>query len=147
MSHFLITGGVALGGSVWASGTETAKLTASDDAFNDTLGWSVALSGDGSTVAAGARYAAIGGKSAQGAAYVFTMSGPGWANMTQTAKLAASDGAAGDFFGYSVAISGDTVVVGAYEEESNATGVNGNQTDNSATGSGAARGNPWSAAE
>ena len=34
--------------------------------------------------------------------------------MTQTAKLTASDGAAGDYFGYSVAISGDTVVVGAF---------------------------------
>ena len=39
--------------------------------------------------------------------------GTGWANMTQTAKLAASDGAAGDDFGYSVSISGNTVVVGA----------------------------------
>ena len=41
-------------------------------------------------------------------------------------------------FGYSVAVSGDTVVVGAHCEDSNATGVNGNQSDNSAIDSGAA---------
>ena len=41
-------------------------------------------------------------------------------------------------FGASVAISGDTVVVGAHWEDSNATGVNGNQSDNSAANSGAA---------
>src|SRR5207249_11401484 len=44
----------------------------------------------------------------------------------------------GDEFGYSVAASGDTVVVGARAEYSNATGVNGNQSDNSAPQSGAA---------
>ena len=37
--------------------------------------------------------------------------------MIETAKLAASDGAVGDYFGYSVAISGDTVVIGAWGEE------------------------------
>ena len=45
---------------------------------------------------------------------------------------------AGDNFGRSVAISGDTMVIGAVGEDSNATGVNGNQTNNSATDSGAA---------
>src|SRR5439155_9843308 len=44
----------------------------------------------------------------------------------------------GDLFGVSVSVSGDTVVVGAILEDSNATGVNGNQSDNSATNSGAA---------
>src|SRR5208282_559294 len=48
-----------------------------------------------------------------GAAYVFTEPGTGWASMTQTAKLTASDGIAEDDFGNSVAISGNTVVVGA----------------------------------
>ena len=51
--------------------------------------------------------------SGQGAAYVFTEPGSGWANMTQTAELTPSDGAADDKFGDSVAISGNTVVVGA----------------------------------
>jgi hypothetical protein len=43
----------------------------------------------------------------------------------------------GDSFGYSVSISGDTIVVGAYWEDSPATGVNGTQGDGS-TNSGAA---------
>ena len=46
----------------------------------------------------------------------------------------------GDGFGLSVAVSGDTVVVGAFLEDSNATGVNGDQSDNSALGSGARTG-------
>ena len=70
-----------------------------------------------------------------GAAYVFTRSGTNW---SQQAYLKASNTEVDDWFGPSVAISGDTVVVGAYEEDSNATGVNGNQSDNSATNSGAA---------
>ena len=49
----------------------------------------------------------------KGAAYVFTEPGSGWANMTQAAKLTASDGAADDQFGQSAAVSGNTVVVGA----------------------------------
>ena len=70
-----------------------------------------------------------------GAAYVFVRNGVTW---TQQAYLKASNTDAGDLFGYSVAVSGDTVVVGAYGEDSNATGVNGDQTDNSARDSGAA---------
>ncbi|MCJ7723573.1 MAG: hypothetical protein MUP03_05535, partial [Anaerolineales bacterium] len=48
-----------------------------------------------------------------GAAYVFVKPGGGWANMTQTKKLTASDKAANDWLGYSVSVSGD-VVVGAH---------------------------------
>ena len=57
---------------------------------------------------------------------------------SQQAYLKASNTEASDYFGYSVAVSGDTVVVGAYVEGSTATGVNGNQSDNSAWASGAA---------
>ena len=70
-----------------------------------------------------------------GAAYVFVRSGTTW---SQQAYLKASNTGAGDYFGCSVAVSGDTVVVGAYGEDSSATGVNGNQSDNSATDAGAA---------
>ena len=49
-----------------------------------------------------------------GSAYVFENTGSGW---TQVAKLTASDGAANDYFGYSVAISGDTAIVGAYRDD------------------------------
>src|SRR5262245_42602094 len=56
----------------------------------------------------------------------------------QQAYLKASNTDAVEGFGYSVAVSGDTAVVGAIFESSNATGVNGNQNDNSAQNSGAA---------
>src|SRR5439155_4383168 len=70
-----------------------------------------------------------------GAAYVFVRSGATW---SQQAYLKASNTETYDVFGSSVAVSGDTVVVGAVGEYSNATGVNGNQSDNSAPSSGAA---------
>ena len=94
---------------------ETAKLTASDGAANEEVGASIAVSSDGSTVVAGAPAATISGKTDQGAAYVFVRPPSGWASGTQTAKLTASDGASGDEFGYSVAVSSDgsAVVVGA----------------------------------
>ena len=73
---------------------------------------------------------------AAGAAYVYTRSGTTW---TQQAYVKASNTGAGDRFGIAVALSsnGNTLAVGAYREDSNATGINGNQADNSATDSGA----------
>jgi len=56
----------------------------------------------------------------------------------QQAYLKASITGGSDYFGYSVALAGDTLVVGALQKDSNATGVNGNQADNSASASGAA---------
>src|SRR5262249_24477862 len=69
--------------------------------------------------------------------YVFIRSGTTW---SQQAYIKASNTDDGDFFGNSVALSSDgsTLVVGATHEDSNATGVNGNQADNSATHRGAA---------
>ena len=58
-------------------------------------------------------------------------------NLSQQAYLKASNTGAWDYFGYSVAVSNDTVVVGAYYEDSAAKGVNGNQSYNSASNSGA----------
>jgi hypothetical protein len=101
----------------WAAGvTETAKLTASDGAFADTLGQSVAVSADGSTIAAGAPGASVNGQRGQGAVYVFTRPQGGWANGAETAKLTASEGAAGDALGHAVAISADgSLIVGGAE--------------------------------
>ena len=70
-----------------------------------------------------------------GAAYVFVRNGTAW---SQQAYLKASNTDPQDFFGSSVAISSDTVVVGAKNEQSSATGVNGDQTDNSLFRTGAA---------
>jgi hypothetical protein len=87
---------------------QTGEPTTSDGAAHDYAGWSMAISG--STAVVGAYNHAVSGHSAQGAAYVYTLSGSTW---TQTAELTASDGAAGDEFGYAVAISGSTTVIGA----------------------------------
>jgi len=70
-----------------------------------------------------------------GAACVFARNGTTW---TQQAYLKASNTGGGDFFGSSVAVSGNTVVVGAPGEDSGATGVNGDGSNNSSSASGAA---------
>jgi hypothetical protein len=88
---------------------ELTPHNATDYAAGDHLGISVAVSGD--TLIAGAYRANVGGNSNQGAAYVFTRSGPNW---SQQQKLVAADGAADDQFGISVALDGDTALVGAY---------------------------------
>jgi hypothetical protein len=113
-------------GTTW---TQQAYLKASNTDANDDFGSSVAVSGD--TVVVGALFE--NSALSSGAAYVFVRNGTTW---TQQAYLKASN--TGGWFGGSVAISGDTVVVGACGESSSATGVNGNQSDNSAGGSGAA---------
>jgi hypothetical protein len=56
---------------------------------------------------------------------------------TQKAYLKASNSNADYEFGVSLALTGDSLAVGAYREDSNATGINGNQADNSAPNSGA----------
>jgi len=88
--------------------TERAELVPADGAASDYLGRSVAIDGD--TAVVGAAAADVGDNMDQGAAYVFVRSGDTW---TQTAKLTSSDGAAGDEFGFAVAISGDTIVIGS----------------------------------
>ncbi len=85
---------------VW---TEVAKLTASDGQAQDQFGVSVAIDGD--TVIVGAFQDDF-----KGSAYVFERAGGVW---TEVAKFTANDGQVGDWFGYSVAIDGDTAIVGA----------------------------------
>jgi hypothetical protein len=68
----------------------------------------------GNTIVAGAPFHRVGANQQQGAVYVFTMPASGWANATQAAELSASDGAVYDGLGYSVAVSGSTVVAGAH---------------------------------
>lgn len=92
-------------GAAW---TEQRKLTASDGATDDRFGFAVALGNN--TVAVGAPEDTIGTNDNQGSVYVFTRNGATW---TEQPKLIAGDGAANDFFGGAVAISGDTLAVGA----------------------------------
>jgi hypothetical protein len=134
-------------GVIWS---QQAYLKASNVGNNSTLsagdqfGCSVGISGD--TLIVGAHFedsnaTGINGDgnddsaAHSGAAYVFARSGVTW---TQQAYLKESNTDAGDQFGTSVAISGDTIIVGANGEASNATGINGNQSDNSAQAAGAA---------
>lgn len=90
---------------------EVAKLTASDGANSDSLGNAVAASGD--MVLVGAADAKIGANDGQGAAYLFAPDAAGeWQQIT---KLTALYGESGDGFGFSVALSGAQVLIGAYE--------------------------------
>ena len=100
----------------WASATQTAKLTASDATRNDYFGQSVSMEGD--AVAVGA-YANADDGLESGSAYIFVKPSAGWANTTETAKLTASDAAKADRFGWSISVTGDTVVVGAYKDNDN----------------------------
>lgn len=98
--------------SGWANMTQTAELSASDAASADGFGQSVGIAGQ--TVAIGAPVATIDGKLNQGAVYLYVEPVSGWANMSETAKLTASDGQAQDVFGeVSVAAGGSLVFVGA----------------------------------
>jgi hypothetical protein len=98
--------------SGWTDMTETAKLTTSGGGAKF-MGWSVAT--DGTTVVTGAPDASFKPNVNQGASYVFVEPNDGWANTsTANAKLTASDSAAYDSQGYSVSISNNTIVAGAW---------------------------------
>ncbi len=101
-------------GTTWSQQT-TPSLLANNGAANDLFGASVALSADGNTALIGAYFK----NSNKGAAYVFVRSGTVWSQQT-TPSLLASDGAAGDRFGYAVALSADgtTALIGAYSKSS-----------------------------
>jgi len=131
-------------GGAWS---QQAYVKASNTDVNDRFGWSVSLSGDGNTLAVGAFWedsnaTGIDGNQADnsavqaGAVYVFIRSGGAW---SQQAYVKASNTDADDGFGDSVSLSGDgnTLAVGSRREDSNATGIDGNQADNSAVASGA----------
>lgn len=131
-------------GSAW---TQQAYLKASNTETDDRFGGSLALSSDGNTLAVGAAYedsvaTGVNGNqsdnsaSRAGAVYVFTRSGDAW---SQQAYVKASNTEAEDYFGFSVAISsdGNTLAVGAIGEASSATGVGGNQAENTAAFAGA----------
>jgi hypothetical protein len=112
-----------------AAFAEQAYITASNTGAGDEFGYSVAVSGN--TLAVGAHFEASSttgidstpdnSAANAGAVYIFVRSGTSW---TQQAYIKASNSQAGDEFGYSVALSGDTLVVGAIGEDSNTQGIN-----------------------
>ena len=93
---------------------QVTKLTAADAQNDDEFGYSVAVSGDTAVVGA---YLEDASGTFAGAAYVFQRDEGGADSWGQVAKLTASDAHAFDFFGTSVAVSGDTTVVGAESED------------------------------
>ena len=127
---------------IWS---QQAYVKASNRGNGDEFGISVALSGDGNTLAVGAWFESssttgIGSTPDElafraGAAYVFTRSAGTW---SQRAYVKASNTGAADFFGASVALSsdGNTLVVGAPQEDSSTTGIDG-APDELATNAGA----------
>lgn len=96
----------------WADMTETAQITASDGQNGDQFGASVSISGK--TVVVGAPIHGVGSNQVQGAAYIFVEPANGWASMTQTAELTASNGSTNSGLGRCVSMSGDTAVAGGY---------------------------------
>ena len=127
--------------------TETIAYIKASNTGDDSFGRSVALSADGNTLAVGATRedssaTGINGDQADnsapvsGAVYVFTRSGSLW---EQQAYIKASNTNAFDRFGESVSLSadGNTLAVGAVSKDSSATGINGDQTDDSVFSSGA----------
>ena len=131
-------------GSSWS---QQAYIKASNTEAFDYFGEAVSLSADGNRLAVGAYGEAsnatgIGGNqtdndaSDSGAVYVFIRSGTNW---SQQAYIKASNTDAADYFGLAVSFSGDgnTLAAAARDEASNALGIGGDQTDNSATAAGA----------
>ncbi|NOX75116.1 MAG: integrin [Gammaproteobacteria bacterium] len=140
-------------GSTWE---HQAYLNASDVREGNEFGESIALSADGNTLVAGSRFESsksvgINGSQADttedfgsldithgaaGAAYIFRYDGGAW---SQYAFVKASNTDNFDQFGASVALSadGNTLAVGAINEDSNGQGISGDQTDNSASKAGA----------
>ncbi len=128
-------------GGVWS---QEAYLKASTTDTWDSFGHSVAVSGDRVVIGAQNEDSSAAGVNgdqslndalSSGAVYVFRVTGGVWA---QEAYLKASNTGSDDAFGYSVALSGNQIVVGAPFEDSAAAGVNGDGSDNIAQNSGAA---------
>lgn len=118
---------------------QQAYLKASNTDAGDLFGYSVAASAGTLVVGAPGEASASANQADDsqadaGAAYVFVLVADAW---VQQAYLKASV-TGSDRFGHAVGVDGDTIVVGAFLEDSSATGVNGNAADDGATDSGAA---------
>ena len=128
-------------GATWS---QQAYLKASNaEDRGDHFGYSVGVSGDTAVVGATNEWSCTDGVEGDqanngcpgaGAAYVFIRDGTLW---SQQAYLKASNSDAYDLFAHSVAVSEDTIVIGAGEEDSCADGVGGNQADNACSAAGA----------
>ncbi|RYI27790.1 MAG: hypothetical protein EON48_06055 [Acetobacteraceae bacterium] len=134
-------------GSAWTQQAYLKPAAVGTSQDSDQFGWSVAVSGDTVVVGANLEDSSTtgvnstpnddGNASSSGAAYVFARSGSAWTQEAYLKPAAVGTSQVNDQFGYSVAVSGDTVVVGAWLEDSSSLGVN-STPDESAGLSGAA---------
>jgi len=109
-------------GNVW---TLVKKIYANAHTALDRFGFSVSISGTTAIVGAYAESESsleADSQHASGSAYIFKKDQGGSENWGQFKKLTAADRAKDDYFGYSVSISGNWVIVGAYQEDENAQG-------------------------
>jgi hypothetical protein len=133
-------------GTSW---TQQAYIKSPTPTIQARFGRSVTVSRDGLTFAAGASRGGVQDPFGDmGAAFVYSKVGGSW---SYQAAVRAANAGANDFMGWSLALSanGNALVVGALFESSNATGIDGNGSDNSAPNSGAAylfvrAGSSWS---
>jgi FG-GAP repeat len=95
----------------WAHARQIAILKAPRDQSEELFGRSVAISAG--TIVIGAPFREVDGHAGQGAVYVFVKPASGWRHASPPLKLTATRGQTDEFFGESVAISGNTVIVGA----------------------------------
>lgn len=122
-------------GTAWS---QQAYVKASNTGADDNFGHSIALAGDGNTLAVGAinEDATDDATSDSGAVYVFSRSGADW---SQQAYVKTSNAEVNDHFGHSVSLAadGNTLAVSAIMEDSSSTGIDGDEADNAAANSGA----------
>lgn len=141
------TGAVYIFSRTGITWSQQAYIKASNPDYNDIFGERVTISGDGTRIISSAPYEESDARGfngnetnnyadASGAAYVFSEVGAVW---SQTSYLKSSNSEAGDLFSFSVScnIDGTLIAVGARFEASNATGIDGDQTNNSFSISGA----------
>jgi FG-GAP repeat len=107
-----IKGAIFLFTKVAGTWQQTAKLTTTESSTAEDNGFPYSLAMSGDTVVAGAISDSAAGTVGAGAVYEYTKPPGGWIDAAQTARLTASDAAAGDKLGVSVAIDGDNVVAG-----------------------------------
>ncbi|HKX46958.1 MAG TPA: FG-GAP repeat protein, partial [Planctomycetota bacterium] len=103
---------LAAPGVAFAAQGDPLVFTASDAANIDHFGRTLSVSGE--TLVVGSRYATHGGLSIAGAAYVFEQHGLNW---IERAKLVAPDADVQDLFGHAVAVSGDTALISARNDD------------------------------
>jgi len=127
-------------GTTW---TQEAYLKSSNPGIDDIFGFTVSLHGDTLAVAAaleGSQATGVNGDQTDdsanesGAVYIFERTGTTW---VQEAYLKASNTGSGDYFGSSVSLWGDALAVGAEHEDSNATGIDGDQLNDDSDNAGA----------